>query len=689
MEQNAMKIVNDDVSDEKADVEMKHTNEKDTECKEEKQESLNSLNELTKCCNTKYEPQEINEDNNFDKSSTRLVLSTKFKNLNESVDCDNVIQLQELKCGPSYEDTIETKIIPESNNLFGHEFESEQYFNLISSSKQTEDFDLSCDETNIILPSFSDSHCTDSFSYSFYSDNISSPPCTSYMSSLPGTSNEHSECSLTKEDLLFSYFEKISHDNLESMSESNETIELKDVENNDTLEKKKLIEFDLLQYLLENVKLEDNNEVQNNSECFVEDRIIINPNIMYNIELKLHLKKMQLLADQVSKTPDDSTVLNKCMELVSIPEIKHRQQIITEECKPFPEDISESNCYNIQHKDWDKIMVSQAVILCHVGFDFTSKDTLYLLRDEAINYIKRFAGIMKKNFDIQSKSSSPSSIDPILNSLHEMGVKGGVEELIKHYKKDVFDRRNRLLKECEHFQSTINQFVERSLVTPTIKNKYDTQKFFVEEQSISKINFTNESMEEKASISIEINLSESSNIDNINTAPVKSENTNTADVYNRKMYYTKCSNTDLQTNDLLKCSHMITTPSGCKTNSFTSTKSFLSSNNLFEQQNENNINLLKNKNLFEVFKSDNIFDATENKKNIDKVKMQSTSTSNTVSSNSVKSIGLDQASFQKVINAFNKNFDRESVYGNSSQSQNIPVYINPDIDNAMNEENYL
>lgn len=416
MERNAMEIVNDDVSDEKSDVEMEHKNEKDIESKEKKQKSPNSLNELTKFCNIKYEPQRINDDNNFDKSSTSLVLSTKFKNLNESVDCADVIQLQQLKCGPSYE--FETKIIPELNNCFGHEFESEQYFNLIS--KQTEDFDLSYDETNKILPSFSDSHYTDSFSSSFYSDNISSPPCTSYMSSLPGTSNEHSEYSLTKEDLLFSYFEKISHDNLESMSESNEIIEIKDIEDNYTLEKKKLIEFDLLQYLLENVKLEDNNEVQNNSEFFVKDRIIINPNIMYNIELKLHLKKMQLLADQVSKTPDDLTVLNKCMELMSIPEIKHGQQIITEECKPFPEDISESNCYNIQHKDWDKIMVSQAVILCHVGFDFTSKDSLYLLRDEAINYIKRFAGIMKKNFDIQSKSSSPSSIDPILNSLHEV-----------------------------------------------------------------------------------------------------------------------------------------------------------------------------------------------------------------------------------------------------------------------------
>ncbi|XP_026817664.1 uncharacterized protein LOC113556737 [Rhopalosiphum maidis] len=690
MEQNAMEIVNDNASDEKADVEMEHLNDKD---KQEKQESRVSLNELIESCSTKNEPQEINEDNDFDKSNTNIILDKKLKNLNEFVSCEDVIQLQQLKSGPSYEDTSETTIIPELNNFFDQELEPEQYFKLIS--KQTENFDLSYDENNINLPSFSDSHCTDSFSCSLYSNNISSPSspsCISYMSSLPGTSNEHSEYSLTKEDLLFSYFEKISHDNLDPMSESNEVIETKDVDNytNDTLEKKKLTEFDLLQFVLENVKLEDNNEVQKNSECFVEDRIIINPDIMYNIELKLHLKKMQLLTEQISKTPDDLTVLNKCKELISIPKMQHKLQIITEESKPFPEDISESNCSNIQHKDWNKIIVSQAAVLTDVGFDFTSKDILYLLRDESINYIKRLAGIMKKNVDVQSKSSSPSSIDPILNSLKEIGVKGGVEELIKHYKNnDVFDRRNKLLKECEHFRSTIDQFVKHSLLTTTIKNKNDTQEFIVEEQSTSKTNVTKMNIEEKASTSIEINHSQSSNIDNINTALGKSEciKTNIDDVYNRKMYYTKCSNTDVQINDLLKCSHMITIPSNCKSNSFTSKKSFLSTNNVCKQ-NEKSTNFLKNKKLFDMLKSDNIFDATENKINIDKVKIQSTSTSNTVTPNSVKSIGLDHASFQKVVEEFNKNFDHESIYGNCSSTQNKPVYNDADTDNAMNEENY-
>lgn len=412
MEQNTMEVVNDNASDEQADVEMEHQYEKDNECKEEKQGSLVSLNELTeKCCDTKDELREINEH-----------ISNEN---NEYVNSADVMQSQQLKSDPSCENISEIEIIPELNDVIGHELEAEHDFEFVV--EQTENFDLSCDETNIISPGFSDSLYTESFYCSLYSTSLSSPSSNSHFSCLPGTSNEHSEYGLTnEEDFLFNY--------LEPISESNEIIETKkDVENfetlslvkrnhiDDTFEKKKLIECDLLQYVLENVKFEDNNEAQNNSECFVGDKIIINPDLMYNIELKLHLKKMQLLAEQVFKTPDDLTVLNKCMELMSIPEMKKGRQIITEECRPLS-DISESNYYNIQHKDWNKIIVNQAVVLSHSGFDFASKDTLYLIRDEAVNYIKRLAGIMKKNFDTQSNSSSPSNIDPIQNSLQEVNI---------------------------------------------------------------------------------------------------------------------------------------------------------------------------------------------------------------------------------------------------------------------------
>lgn len=258
-----------------------------------------------------------------------------------------------------------------------------------------------------------------------------------------------------------------------------------------------------------------------------------------------------------------------------------------------------------------------------------------------------------------------------------MGVKDGVAELIKHYENDVFGRRKRLLKECEQFQSTINLFVKRSLLTPTVKNKYDTQEFVVEEQSTSKINAIEENVftEGEASTS-----TKSGYIDNIYTVPLKSEyiKTSTVDVYNRKMYYTKCSNTDMQFNDLLKCSHMISVPSNdsnSKLNSFTSKKSFLSTDNFSKRQTEKINNLLRNeKNV----------DATENNINIDMSKIQSTSTFNKTIPNSVKSIGLDQAGFQKIIDEFKVTFNPDSIYDNCLPSKNILFNNNPNIDDLMN-----
>jgi len=265
-----------------------------------------------------------------------------------------------------------------------------------------------------------------------------------------------------------------------------------------------------------------------------------------------------------------------------------------------------------------------------------------------------------------------------------MGMKDGMAELIKYYENDVFGRRKRLLKECEHFQSTINQFVKRSLLTSTVKNKYDNQELFVEEQSTSKINAIEENVftDKKSSTS-----TESGHIDNMDADPVKSEyiKTDTFDVYNRKMYYTKCLNTDVQFNDLLKCSHMISEPSNSsnsKLDSFTNKKSFLSTDNLSKRQTEKSNNLPKNVKLSDILKSGNTFGATENNINIDMSKIQSTSTFNKTIPNSVKSIGLDQAAFQKIIDEFKGNFKHESVNDNSSK--NIRFKNNPDIDDAMN-----
>jgi len=374
MEQNSVVKAYKNVLDVQADIKMEHQYIKDNECKEEKQESLICLNELTEKWNdTKDEPWEINVHNSN-------------KN-NEYLSSRDVMQTQQLKSGPSYENNSEIEIIPGLNNVFGHKFEAGDHFEF--DFKQTEDFDLSYDKNNIISNSFSDSLHMDNFYCSLYSTSLSSSNI-SHFSCLPETKEDVKDfetLSLVKSNLI-----------------------------NDTLE------CDLLQYVLENVKFDDNNRVHKNSECFVGNRIISNPDIMYNIELRLHLKKMQFFTEQVSKTPYDLTVLNKCMELMSIPEMKKGQQIITEEFRPLSEDISESNYNNKQHKDRNKIIVNQVAEHSHTKFNFISKDSLFLLRDEYLDDIKRLADIMKNNFDIQYKSSTSSSIDPIQNRLQEVNL---------------------------------------------------------------------------------------------------------------------------------------------------------------------------------------------------------------------------------------------------------------------------
>jgi len=415
MEQNGMKVVNINASDDQADVEMNHKYEKDTKCKAEKQDLLVSLNELTeKCCETKDKQPEINEH-----------ISNQN---NEYVSCADVIQSQQLESGPYYESTSEIEIIPESNDVFGHKLETEHNFEF--GFKETEDFNLSCDETNIISNSYSDSLYTDSFSCSLYSS-LSSPSSSFHFSCLPGTSNEHSEYSWTNEqDLLFSYLEKMFDDKLEPISEYNEIIETKeDVENFETLSLVKsdlindTLEYDLLQYVLENVKFEDNNEVHRNSECFVGDRIIVNPDIMYNINLNEYYNELDLLALKVLRTPDDPTALVEYKLLPPIPQIEQTHGKFTaEERFRFANGISEYQ-YQIDRDDWNKIMVKRSVVFtAHAGFSIANEESLYVLADVAIDYVKKLAVIMKKHFDIQANNSNPDSIDPIDNSLQEVSL---------------------------------------------------------------------------------------------------------------------------------------------------------------------------------------------------------------------------------------------------------------------------
>lgn len=64
------------------------------------------------------------------------------------------------------------------------------------------------------------------------------------------------------------------------------------------------------------MKLENDNECSNPDESngFIGDPDIINPEIMFNINLNEHYNQMGILVKQISETPDNLTVLNVCLK---------------------------------------------------------------------------------------------------------------------------------------------------------------------------------------------------------------------------------------------------------------------------------------------------------------------------------------------------------------------------------------
>jgi len=184
-------------------------------------------------------------------------------------------------------------------------------------------------------------------------------------------------------------------------------------------------------YLLENTKFKYTDEEPEpepetkteNTECFVEDPDIVNPDIMYNIDLNEYYNELDLLALKVLKTPEDPTGLAEYKQLPPIPEIEqiHRTFTVDERFR-FANGISEWE-YQIDRDDWIKIMVKRAVIFtAHAGFSIANEESLYVLADVAIDYVKKLAIIMKKHFDIQADSPHPDRIDPIDNSLQEVSI---------------------------------------------------------------------------------------------------------------------------------------------------------------------------------------------------------------------------------------------------------------------------
>lgn len=160
-----------------------------------------------------------------------------------------------------------------------------------------------------------------------------------------------------------------------------------------------------------------------NPECFVEDPDIVNPDIMYNIDLNEHYKQMEGLVEKITFTSNDPSLLNECLQLPPIPQNEPSKITFTAlERQNFAKGISEYE-YEIDSDDWNKIMVKRAVVFTsHAGFNIANEESLYVLADVTISHIKKLATIMKKNFDIQSESSYPVDIDPIQNSLQEVSL---------------------------------------------------------------------------------------------------------------------------------------------------------------------------------------------------------------------------------------------------------------------------
>ncbi|XP_001950899.2 uncharacterized protein LOC100165925 [Acyrthosiphon pisum] len=265
-------------------------------------------------------------------------------------------------------------------------------------------------------------------------------------------------------------------------SELNQDIEISNLEDCD------YVKHYISEYT--NLKISDEEPETENTEYFVEDPDIVNPDIMYNIDLNEYYNELDLLALKVLKTPDDPTGLVEYNQLPPIPQIEQtRRKFTRSERFRFANGIME-NEYQIDRDDWNKIMVKRSVVFtAHAGFSIANEESLYVLADVAIDYVKKLALIMKKHFDIQANSPYPDSVDPIDNSLQEIGVKGGIRELIEHYENDVFGRRNKLLKKCQHLKKVIDRQIN-DIIKPQNVNPEDFEEEYltneVEENILSK-----------------------------------------------------------------------------------------------------------------------------------------------------------------------------------------------------------
>lgn len=229
--------------------------------------------------------------------------------------------------------------------------------------------------------------------------------------------NFYSSNSNIDHELINNFYNKIH------LGEANEQIPKYSFETRENAEASPLEVCSFAQGIPKIRGLEDNDEdiESDSSESFVEDPDVVNPDILYNIDLNEYYKYMEELVKKIREAPDNPYMLDKCINLKPIPQVEHEPLKFTaEERLNFINGISEWE-YDIESENWNNIMVKRAVIFTtHAGFSIANEESLYVLADVATDYTKKLAIIMKKHFDVQSTSSCPESIDPINNSLQEV-----------------------------------------------------------------------------------------------------------------------------------------------------------------------------------------------------------------------------------------------------------------------------
>jgi len=151
-----------------------------------------------------------------------------------------------------------------------------------------------------------------------------------------------------------------------------------------------------------------------NFQCFIKSLDFIDPDIIYNIHLKEHTKKMAILVKNMSKQTNDNQVWEECKKLEPMPlNIYKFKQFIGEDRLNFFKSIYKWK-YGIDTADQDKIMMKFAANFSNRRSKVVNEEIKSILADISIECIKNLTN-MKNNIDSQL---SPSN--PINNSFHKV-----------------------------------------------------------------------------------------------------------------------------------------------------------------------------------------------------------------------------------------------------------------------------